>query len=411
MLLEIRIGLGKKRLKDIIYDVARKCRLDRSKYHRVPHLTLFGNFSAFGRVDETKQAIEDVSRSHPPLEFDIDGYESRKTKKGWVVAFKIKPSEKLVHFRNALKERMIRIAQQTQSHDFKDNAWFHITIAYKLSDREYQRVWTYLNDSGNSIIDKALSFLFGKKLADRTPHFSMYGLRITLLNDRSRILYEYDFLQQRFLTREMALSRDAWRRTISLFREMKNVPASPIKEERKSKTFLVSDLHLDHDNIIKYCKRPFRDAREMNYVLIKNWNSAIHEGDLVYYLGDLAFGRGSRNPDYYLEQLNGRKILIRGNHDRGLQADNYKVINYKDHEFLLIHNPNNRPLGWNGWIIHGHTHNNETERYPFINGERKTINVSVDLTDFKPIDFDYLISLGYTKIRRMDKISSKPIYF
>jgi len=409
MLLEIRIGPGKKHLKDIVYEVARKCRLDRSKFHRVPHMTLFGNFSAFGRVDETKQAIEEVCRSHSPLKFDVDGYESRKTNKGWVVSFKIRPSEKFARFRNALRERMLRIARSTQSHDFNSDSWFHITIAYKLSESEYQRVWAYLTGSRQSLIDKVLSFLFGRKAISRGPHFSLYGLRITLLNDLGKIMYEYDFLQRRFLSREMALSRDAWRRTISLFRgeaEQKHIPS--VMDAKESKIFLVSDLHLDHDNIIRYCKRPFRDAREMNNVLIRNWNDTIREGDLVYFLGDLAFGRGSRTTEYYLQHLNGKKIIIRGNHDREyMHAYDYKILNYKGHEFLLVHNPHNLPLEWNGWVVHGHTHSNA----PFINGERKTINVSVDVLNFKPFNIDYLISLDYKKIRRMDTIDSKPVYF
>jgi len=76
----------------------------------------------------------------------------------------------------------------------------------------------------------------------------------------------------------------------------------------KPKIFFTGDLHLDHANIIKYCKRPFSDVEEMNRTLISNWNNTIGKKDTVYFLGDLAFGRGSRTTDYWLEKLNGNNF-------------------------------------------------------------------------------------------------------
>ena len=46
---------------------------------------------------------------------------------------------------------------------------------------------------------------------------------------------------------------------------------------------------------------------------------------------------------------------------------------------------------WNGWIIHGHHHNNHPEKYPFINRINKTINVRVELTNYKPISLGSLL--------------------
>ena len=52
----------------------------------------------------------------------------------------------------------------------------------------------------------------------------------------------------------------------------------------KSKIFLISDLHLDHYNIIKYCNRPFSSVREMNYLIVNNWNTTVKDNDIVYFL-------------------------------------------------------------------------------------------------------------------------------
>ena len=54
----------------------------------------------------------------------------------------------------------------------------------------------------------------------------------------------------------------------------------------------------------------------MNNVLLNNWNNTIKDEDTVYFLGDLAFGTSSRPTDYWLKQLKGKIIFIKGNHDK-----------------------------------------------------------------------------------------------
>jgi calcineurin-like phosphoesterase family protein len=68
------------------------------------------------------------------------------------------------------------------------------------------------------------------------------------------------------------------------------------------------------------------------------------------------------------------------------------------------------PIDWNGWVIHGDKHNNNVWEYPFINGKNKTINVSAELIEYKPLDIEVLSKLRFEKIRRMDTLSSTPIY-
>lgn len=50
--------------------------------------------------------------------------------------------------------------------------------------------------------------------------------------------------------------------------------------------YFTSDLHLGHDNIIRFCNRPFSSVEEMNDRIIQNYNSIVHKNDLVYILGD-----------------------------------------------------------------------------------------------------------------------------
>lgn len=156
------------------------------------------------------------------------------------------------------------------------------------------------------------------------------------------------------------------------------------------RTWFISDTHFDHKNIIRFCHRPFKSVDEMNAIMLRNWNLAIAPEDLVYFLGDMSYGRGSRKPIWWLERLTGRIIFIRGSHDHGiysysilpnvLRVAKYEVIELNRIPVMLVHNPATI-TNWHGWIIHGHVH----DKWPFIDRVRKHINVSVDVTGYRPV--------------------------
>ena len=86
---------------------------------------------------------------------------------------------------------------------------------------------------------------------------------------------------------------------------------------RPDDIFLIADLHLGHANIIRYCSRPFlvSDVREMDHVLIKNWNYTISSLNRIYYLGDLRYGKDALSALQYRRKLKGCITFIQGNHD------------------------------------------------------------------------------------------------
>lgn len=86
-----------------------------------------------------------------------------------------------------------------------------------------------------------------------------------------------------------------------------------VKYKDGSKIFFTSDTHFGHSNIIKFCNRPFKDAEEMDRVLIENWNNKVPEDGLVFHLGDFGWG-GYQEYKKIRDQLNGKIILIKGNH-------------------------------------------------------------------------------------------------
>jgi len=174
---------------------------------------------------------------------------------------------------------------------------------------------------------------------------------------------------------------------------------------RKGSVYLISDTHFDHNNIIRYCHRPFRSVSEMNDLIISNWNNTVNQNDIVYFLGDWGFGKGSRPASYWRKRLNGKILSIKGSHDK--KGRKYRILKNKKHTFLLIHDPNDARR-WKGWIIHGHVHNNKMDKYPFINGYRKTINVGVELTGYTPINLDILEALNIDSIKWMTTSNSSP---
>lgn len=151
-------------------------------------------------------------------------------------------------------------------------------------------------------------------------------------------------------------------------------------------TFFYSDPHFDHKNIIRYCNRPFKSVDEMNEVLLKYYHITVKPDSTVFFLGDMAFGRGSREAGWWLAQLHGNITYIKGSHDNGVRPTNllncytslYVTTGFN--KVLLIHNPADAPIEWKGWTIHGHTHSST-----MVDVERKRVCVCVEATGYHPV--------------------------
>lgn len=166
----------------------------------------------------------------------------------------------------------------------------------------------------------------------------------------------------------------------------------------ESKIYLVSDLHLGHANIIKYCNRPFDTVEEMNEKLIQNWNDTVRDDDRVFFLGDFALG-DKKKTIAWSQRLNGRKVMIYGNHDHQRPKVYYEagfehvsrwpiVI---QNRYLLSHAPFEPQDGKadRGALIniYGHIHDKVEQ------GKTVTLCsacVCVERWDYKPVELEYL---------------------
>lgn len=88
-----------------------------------------------------------------------------------------------------------------------------------------------------------------------------------------------------------------------------------------------SDLHFFHENIIRYCRRPFVDVNCMNQEIVRRWNSLVGADDVAIIVGDVSAGLQRRLDELaaILNNMNGVKILVRGNHDH--EPDNFYLSN------------------------------------------------------------------------------------
>lgn len=188
-------------------------------------------------------------------------------------------------------------------------------------------------------------------------------------------------------------------------------------------TFFTSDWHIGHENVIRFDNRPFVDLGHMHKVLINNYNNTVPKNGVCYFLGD--FGLTQTNViREVMDQLNGTKVAILGNHDKGMNAYyncgfdvvlNGAKLYIANHEVTLSHCPllglfredttgmkNTNPgENWHGeyrhsrfsfpnfnqFHLHGHTHKRPKERTLL-----KQYDVGVVANNYTPVNISLIES-------------------
>jgi calcineurin-like phosphoesterase family protein len=171
--------------------------------------------------------------------------------------------------------------------------------------------------------------------------------------------------------------------------------------------FVVSDHHLGHQNSWEKFKledgsplRPFTSNEEMNETMIERHNAKVKEQDTVYFLGDVVINKK------YLElvkRMNGRKILVRGNHDI-FKDNDYRDVGFEQihgvrvfvDKFILSHIPLHPDCVSERFRVnvHGHLHANQVMSWQVIDEDivykpdPRYLCVCVEQTNFTPLHFD-----------------------
>ena len=177
------------------------------------------------------------------------------------------------------------------------------------------------------------------------------------------------------------------------------------------KRFLVADTHFGHAGVCKFLRddgtklRPWDDYEQMDIDMVKLWNDTVDPKDTVYHLGDVVINRRALPT---LSLLNGRKVLIKGNHDIFKLQDYVKYFDdirayYIDDNIIMSHIPiHPDSKGRFQGNIHGHLHyrrvllhNGNIDPYYYC--------VSVEHTDFKPIEINQAKQLMFWQQAESDQ--------
>ncbi|MDR3502987.1 MAG: hypothetical protein P4L79_10425 [Legionella sp.] len=171
-------------------------------------------------------------------------------------------------------------------------------------------------------------------------------------------------------------------------------------------TFLASDHHFFHQNILKFKNndgtpvREFSNVEEMNETMIERHNSVVQETDTVYFGGDVFFGSKSNIPNI-MYRLRGKKILILGNHDEVVKQELYRYFMrivlwhpFREHKLILSH----VPLPYHQFRhevevnVHGHLHgevvkNKDTWSTP----DPHYFSICMERINYTPIHLDEIV--------------------
>lgn len=87
----------------------------------------------------------------------------------------------------------------------------------------------------------------------------------------------------------------------------------------RRKIYITSDWHVGHENVMRFDERPFASLEEMHETLVKNFNFCVPKHGITYFLGDMGLCSNQLLRSV-ITRLNGTKILVRGNHDGGMNS-------------------------------------------------------------------------------------------
>lgn len=159
--------------------------------------------------------------------------------------------------------------------------------------------------------------------------------------------------------------------------------------------WFTSDFHLGHQNILKYCNRPFDNVEEMDGIIIENMNKTVNHGDTIIHVGDFTLMKNRSDVHRkYISKLRGHWIFIAGSHDHWLNRDASHIWSksIQDKYIVACHYAMRVwPRSHYGSIlVYGHSHGH-------LESFGRSLDVGVDTNNFYPYSSDDVIELTKNK--------------
>lgn len=157
--------------------------------------------------------------------------------------------------------------------------------------------------------------------------------------------------------------------------------------------FFTSDEHFDHNNIIRYCNRPFSNTDEMNHAIITNHNEVVSKNDHTVHVGDFTL-RNTSFAQSIIKQLNGNHTFLLGSHDYWLKKKGLQIWEKKTENAYVVachYAMHVWPRSHYGSVhVFGHSHGN-------LDLPGKRHDIGVDNNNFYPVSETYLTEIMATK--------------
>jgi len=202
-----------------------------------------------------------------------------------------------------------------------------------------------------------------------------------------------------------------------------------VKQKNTRRYWFLSDIHIDHPNVLRLSNRSFSNIQEMEHTVIQNINKVIRPNDILILVGDISLGK-KESWVRFLSALNTKNIiLVKGNHDawKNIPKDmllmivEQMTIRIHGRLFVVSHYPyrcswwrafikrlhsavlsKKRPRDTGLWLLHGHDH----RKTLLVDYHPRMISVGCDATGFKPISAEDII-----RIVQIQEKKNKPTFF
>jgi calcineurin-like phosphoesterase family protein len=160
--------------------------------------------------------------------------------------------------------------------------------------------------------------------------------------------------------------------------------------------WFTADEHFGHSKIIEYCERPFNSTKDMDNVIIENFNDRVAKDDVIIHAGDFCFSTKRTNALKYVYRLNGNHIFLKGCHDYWLPNGASYIWQRRfetiDNLIVVCHwcMRTWKASHYNSFHLFGHSHGK-------LEAVGKSYDVGVDNNSFYPVSLASIVAIMTTK--------------